>query len=252
MYKRALKVPVALVGKILRFYWDLPFGRKLATSVLFATGFCWPAYRRYEAEKIEQKHQEAITDYVFMDFSANNKYIGRVLIGLYGRKAPLSVENFIQLCKGYTVKDKTIGYRNTKIERIINGLSIHGGALLHDTYGRDQLSIYGKSFPDETYSIGFVQDGDVAMLNSGAVGNASRYFITLTKQKALNRRAVVIGTIVKGMKVVREIGKQGAQDGLPLQDIRIIHCGLYRGEIDGPASYTFTDAAEAYQQGANS
>lgn len=43
------------------------------------------------------------------------------------------------------------------------------------------------------------------MLNSGAVGNASRYFITLTKQKALNRRAVVIGTIVKGMKVVREV-----------------------------------------------
>ena len=50
-----------------------------------------------------------------MDFAIGSRYAGRVLIGLYSDAVPLTTENFIQLCEGFKVKDKVLGYRNTQV-----------------------------------------------------------------------------------------------------------------------------------------
>lgn len=89
----------------------------VATGVTAATAL--PYYfiqrRRTEASRKSRFYSEAVKDLVFMDFAIGNRYIGRVLIGLYTEHVPLSAENFIQLCEGYKVKDKVIGYRNTQV-----------------------------------------------------------------------------------------------------------------------------------------
>lgn len=53
----------------------------------------------------------------------------------------------------------------------------------------------------------FVQDGDVGLMNTGPFSNASQFLLTLRPLPPLNRNYVVIGTVLKGMKVIRKVSK---------------------------------------------
>ena len=60
-------------------------------------------------------------------------------------------------------------------------------------------------FCDENYSMEFVQDGDVAMISGGPHSNNSQFMITFCPLPVLNRQHVVIGTVLKGMRVIRRV-----------------------------------------------
>lgn len=51
----------------------------------------------------------------YMDIGIGNKYAGRIIIGLYSRRVPMTCENFVQLCEGYKVgegeTERLVGYR---------------------------------------------------------------------------------------------------------------------------------------------
>lgn len=110
---------------------------------------CLPAYFVYETWATRNKirtYQDAIGDKVFLDIAIGNNYAGRINIGLYSKTVPLTSENFLQLCKGYQVRDKVIGFRNTYFHQIKPGACLVGGDVITGTGRSHGLSIYGESF----------------------------------------------------------------------------------------------------------
>merc|ERR1719188_2923807 len=179
-------------------------------------------------------YKEAVGDKVYMDIAIGNRYAGRILIGLYSERVPLTCENFLQFCKGYQIKDKVVGYRNTFFHLVKPGSAIVGGDVLTGTGKTHGISIYGEAFPDENFDMEFLRDGDLAMVNWGKNTNCSQFMITLSHQRQFYGHHVVFGTVLKGMKVVREMGELGTRIGRPALPIRIVQCGMYDDE-DPPA-----------------
>lgn len=52
--------------------------------------------------------------------------------------------------------------------------------------------------------------------------------ITLTSQRQLYGHHVVFGTVLKGMRVVREMGELGTRAGRPAVPIRVLQCGVLK------------------------
>mmetsp|Transcript_31065 Transcript_31065/g.88645 ORF Transcript_31065/g.88645 Transcript_31065/m.88645 type:complete len:262 (-) Transcript_31065:76-861(-) len=200
-----------------------------------------PAYfvwESYEAGRKANVYSDYISDKVYMDIAIGNKYAGRIVIGLYSQKVPLTCENFLQLCKGYRIKDKVVGYRNTFFHNIKPGSAVVGGDVLVGTGKSHGTSIYGESFPDENFDFEFLREGDLAMVNWGKNTNSSQFMITLSQQQVYYGHHVVFGTVMKGMRVVREMGELGTKVGRPALPIRILQCGVVEDgeEVPPPPS----------------
>lgn len=198
---------------------------------------CLPAYFAYEwvnTKRKVNKYQQYVGDKVFMDICIGNRYAGRIIMGMYTEKTPLTCENFVQLCKGYKVRDKVLGYRNTFFHNIKPGAAIVGGDVLLGNGKSHGMSIYGESFPDENFDMEFLRDGDLAMVNWGKNTNSSFFMITLSSQRIYYGHHVVFGTVLKGMRVVREIGELGTRVGRPALPIRIIQCDLMEDDVEPP------------------
>lgn len=196
-----------------------------------------PSYFLYESWATRSKirtYQDAIGDKVFLDIVVGNKYAGRINIGLYTKTVPLTSENFLQLCKGYAVKDKVIGFHNTYFHQIKPGACLVGGDVLTGTGKSHGMSIYGECFPDENFDMEFLRDGDLAMINWGKNTNSSTFMITLSSQRQYYGHHVVFGTVMKGMKVVREMGELGTRVGRPVMPIRIVQCGVLEDDVEPP------------------
>lgn len=114
-----------------------------------------------------------------MDVAVGPKYIGRIVFGLYGDDMPLTCENFRQLCKGFRIKDKVIGYRNTLIYFVQPHGRIIGGDIIEGIGTGPGMSLYGPVFPDESWKFHYTQIGDLATFNSGPNTNTSQFMITM-------------------------------------------------------------------------
>ncbi len=70
------------------------------------------------------------------------------------------------------------------------------------------LSIYGGTFPDETYKIPHDRAGLLTTANAnGENSNDSRFIITLGPSEWLNRKSVAFGEVILGMNSVKLLEK---------------------------------------------
>ena len=158
----------------------------LATFVLFTTG-CSAA-----GMNDKDKGAKKMTNPIAV-FETNH---GTFEIELFEDKAPITVKNFIDLAeKGF--------YDGLIFHRVIDGFMIQGG----DPNGMGTGGP-GYTIPDEFHKdLKHDGEGVLSMANAGPNTGGSQFFITLAATPWLDGHHSVFGKVVKGMDVVREIGK---------------------------------------------
>lgn len=158
----------------------------LVTFVLFTTG-CSAAGMN-DKDKGAKKMANPIAV-----FETNH---GTFEIELFEDKAPITVKNFIDLAeKGF--------YDGLIFHRVIDGFMIQGG----DPNGMGTGGP-GYTIPDEFHKdLKHDSEGVLSMANAGPNTGGSQFFITLAATPWLDGHHSVFGKVVKGMDVVREIGK---------------------------------------------
>ncbi len=158
----------------------------------------------------QKKETKKMTDSTTVAVIKTN--MGNIELELFAKETPKTVENFVGLAnKGY--------YKGVIFHRVIDNFMIQGGDPTGT--GSGGKSIWGKSFNDEIVpQLVFDKEGLLAMANSGPNTNGSQFFITLAPTTWLNGHHTIFGKVIKGMDVVKAIGKAAKnKSDRPLKDM---------------------------------
>jgi cyclophilin family peptidyl-prolyl cis-trans isomerase len=125
---------------------------------------------------------------------------GDIVVELYADRAPLTVENFVNLARaGF--------YDGTTFHRVIRGFMAQGGDPTGTGTGGP-----GYEFGDEFHpSLRHDGPGVLSMANAGAGTNGSQFFITHGATPHLDDRHSVFGRVIEGMDVVQALRERDPQ-----------------------------------------
>jgi len=87
------------------------------------------------------------------------------------------------------------------------------------------------------------------MCNYGPQTNGSQFFITFSPLPIFRGHNVVVGTVLKGMKVIRMIENLGTKIGKPVETVTIVGCGLYTGPECGPPYFSSPHLLKEFETG---
>lgn len=185
---------------------------------------------------------------------------GRIVIALFGELYPKTVENFKCLCTGEKgisrISGKPLHYKGSVFHRIIPNFLIQGGdIILNDGTGGE--SIYGSTFleHDDGESISssssmpspkqLTHDRPyyLTMANHHTPypnSKSSQFYINTVKTNWLDStttatttatatlgesKDAIIGRVVEGFSILRDMEQQGTNSGIPKQRVVIVESG---------------------------
>jgi peptidyl-prolyl cis-trans isomerase A (cyclophilin A) len=135
---------------------------------------------------------------------------GTIVVKLYAKDAPKTVENFVGLATGEKEwthpatgekQKNTPLYNGTVFHRCISNFMVQGG----DPLGRGTGGP-GYKFEDE-FGSGkrFDRPGLLAMANAGPNTNGSQFFITVASTPWLNGRHTIFGEVTSGQDIIERV-----------------------------------------------
>jgi len=133
---------------------------------------------------------------------------GNIVLELYPRHAPKTVNNFVFLAKeGF--------YDGVTFHRVIENFVIQGGDPASTGRGGP-----GYSFEDEVKDNPLKHEkGVISMANAGPNTNGSQFFITHSPQPHLNGRHTVFGKVVEGIETVHAIRQGDRMTKLTIEEV---------------------------------
>ena len=148
---------------------------------------------------------------------------GSIIIQLDGRRAPITVDNFVKLIK-------TKYFDETIFHRVIPNFMIQGGGFNHDLIDLEPVG----SIPNESGNGLKNLRGTIAMARTSDPHSANAQFFINTKDNSfLNPKSgnwgyAVFGNVIEGMSIADKISKKPtgprgrfSQD-VPIENIKII------------------------------
>lgn len=135
--------------------------------------------------------------------------LGRIVCRLFPEKAPLTVQNFVELAQGTkkwhdaTEKEwqQRPYYNGLAFHRVIPKFMIQGG----DYMGTGSGSV-GYTFEDEfAPDLRFDRPGLLAMANRGPGTNGAQFFITVEPTPWLDHKHSIFGEVAEGQEVADAI-----------------------------------------------
>jgi cyclophilin family peptidyl-prolyl cis-trans isomerase len=125
---------------------------------------------------------------------------GDIVVELHADRAPLTVENFVNLARaGF--------YDSTTFHRVIGGFMAQGGDPTGTGTGGP-----GYQFADEFHpELRHDAPGILSMANAGAGTNGSQFFITYGPTPHLDGKHSVFGRVTDGMDVLRSLRERDPQ-----------------------------------------
>jgi peptidyl-prolyl cis-trans isomerase A (cyclophilin A) len=153
---------------------------------------------------------------------------GVIVVRLYPRDAPKTVESFVGLATGekdwvHPGTDEAMKgtplYDGTIFHRCIKDFMIQGGDPTGTGRGKPGFTI------EDEFQSGrrFDRPGLLAMANSGPNTNGSQFFITVTSKPHLNNRHTIFGEVVSGQNVVDRVANVVPKDSgdRPRVEVRV-------------------------------
>jgi peptidylprolyl isomerase len=173
---------------------------------------------------------------VFLDLTVGNSQPKRVTFELFADVCPKTAENFRALCtgeKGVGKSGKPLHYKGNVSHRCINNFMLQMGDFTAGN-GTGGESIYGRTFPDETFrgkAGAHIAPGMLSMANAGRDTNGSQFFVTFIPCPWLNGKHVVFGQCLSGIDVLlNDVQSAGTQSGMTTKKITIVDCGELKKE----------------------
>lgn len=166
---------------------------------------------------------------VFFDVTIGGHPAGRIKMELFKDSVPKTAENFRQFCTGeFRKSGHPIGYKGCVFHRVIKNFMIQGGDFVKGD-GTGRMSIYGGTFPDESFERKHDTPGLLSMANSGPNTNGCQFFLTCTAADWLDGKHVVFGKVLDGASLLtlRKIENVGVdlQSHKPKLPVVIAECG---------------------------
>ena len=168
---------------------------------------------------------------------------GKLNCKLFSDKAPIGVQNFIDLSDGKkdwtspTSHQKKHGvalYDGTIFHRVIPNFMIQGGDPAGNGTGDPGYAFKNETSPD----LKFDRPGRLAYANAGPGTNGSQFFITEGAYPSLNGNYTIFGQCDEATVVlVKQIARMGRDaNDRPYRPVKIVHITILRGVASAPKS----------------
>eukprot|EP00405_Crypthecodinium_cohnii_P026211 CAMPEP_0206488476 /NCGR_PEP_ID=MMETSP0324_2-20121206/42443_1 /ASSEMBLY_ACC=CAM_ASM_000836 /TAXON_ID=2866 /ORGANISM="Crypthecodinium cohnii, Strain Seligo" /LENGTH=306 /DNA_ID=CAMNT_0053967523 /DNA_START=178 /DNA_END=1098 /DNA_ORIENTATION=+ len=136
-----------------------------------------------------------------------------VQIELFDEECPVLAKNFLDLL----AKDS---FQGTPVHRVKANSWIQAGDLV-DGSGVHSEAANGGFLRDESFVVEHDRAGLIGMANHGQDTNGSQFYITLRDLPFLDRKWVIIGRVISGMRTMLRVNKVALKNERPVQDVRI-------------------------------
>jgi peptidyl-prolyl cis-trans isomerase A (cyclophilin A) len=162
---------------------------------------------------------------------------GKLNCKLFPDKAPIGVQNFIDLSEGkkdwtspvtHQKKHGVPLYDGTIFHRLIPNFMIQGGDPAGNGTGDPGFAFKNETSPD----LKFDRPGRLAYANAGPDTNGSQFYITEVPYPSLNGKYTIFGQCDEAtVALVKEIARMGKDaNDHPFRPVKIVHITILRAE----------------------